>query len=60
MANYIGEKITTAPADVSKEMQSLLKLYQKKTIKTIEDIIDFHVHLKLSIHSKMAMVELVA
>ena len=46
LANYIGEKPTTAPADVAKEMQSLLKRYQKETTKTIEDIIDFNVHFE--------------
>lgn len=44
--NYIGEKPTTNPANVAKEVQRLLKSYNKNPDKNIEDIIDFHVQFE--------------
>ena len=44
LPNVIGtDTETVAPENVEKEIQNLLKMYDKKTDKTFEDIIDFHV-----------------
>ncbi|MCM1266441.1 MAG: Fic family protein [Bacteroidales bacterium] len=41
--NEVGGKVTTKPADVSKEMKNLLKTYhQHKTKRTLQEIIAFH------------------
>lgn len=44
--NYIGEKHTTKPENVTKEIQDLLKSYNKNPDKSIEDIVDFHVQFE--------------
>lgn len=40
--NFIGDKRTISPSKVFKEMDKLIKDYNKLKTKTIEDIIDFH------------------
>lgn len=40
--NTVGDKKTTPPSKVKKEMQSLLNSYNEKEKITFEDIIDFH------------------
>ncbi len=40
--NEVGGKPTTKPADVSKEMKSLLKMYNLQKSKTLQEIIAFH------------------
>lgn len=47
--NYIGDFVTTKPANVSKEINNLLNNYNKVENTTIDDIIDFH-HKFESIH----------
>ena len=46
MDNYIGEKSTAKPSEVAKEIQHLLKSYNKKATKQMEDIVDFHVQFE--------------
>lgn len=40
--NEVGGKPTTKPADVSKEMKNLLKMYNLQKSKTLQEIIAFH------------------
>jgi Fic family protein len=40
--NIVGNMETTEPENVSKEMQKLLKTYNKIKTKTLTDILDFH------------------
>lgn len=40
--NEVGGKPTTKPADVSKEMKNLLKIYNLQKSKTLQEIIAFH------------------
>lgn len=40
--NEVGGKETTLPENVSKEIKSLLAVYNNKAQKTVEDIISFH------------------
>lgn len=47
--NEVGGKETTKPSEVKREMKLLLKTYNEKKNKTIEDIIAFH-HKFESIH----------
>lgn len=42
LPNEVGSNCTTAPADVHSEIKSLLKEYNGKKRKSIEDIIDLH------------------
>ena len=41
-ANFIGNKKTTSPSNVSKEMKKLLDEYNSKSKITFDDIVDFH------------------
>ena len=43
MPNEVGGMATTMPEDVAAEMQALLAAYSAKKVKTLEDILDFHV-----------------
>lgn len=40
--NEVGGKPTTKPADVSREMKNLLKMYNQQKSKTLQEIIAFH------------------
>lgn len=42
LPNEVGEKETTPPAEVSREMQALFKEYNSIGRKTFEDVIDLH------------------
>ncbi len=42
LPNEVGEIQTTSPNKVSSEIKKLLNSYNKKTKKTLEDLIDFH------------------
>ena len=42
LKNYVGDIETSLPANVSKDMKSLLEWYNGLQNKTIEDIIEFH------------------
>ena len=44
--NEVGGKDTCAPEEVHHKLQKLLKLYNSIKIKTLEDIIDFHVQFE--------------
>lgn len=41
--NFVGNITTSLPKDVSNDMKELMKWYDSKKIKTIEDIIEYHV-----------------
>ena len=43
MPNEVGGMQTSLPEEVQKKMKELLMEYNKKDIKTLEDILDFHV-----------------
>ena len=43
MPNEVGGMATALPEDVAAEMQALLAAYSAKKVKTLEDILDFHV-----------------
>lgn len=58
LENFIDEQTTSKPENVSENIRELLTKYNKKTKKTIEDVIDFHVFLKKYTHFKMVMAEL--
>ncbi|MDO4510487.1 MAG: Fic family protein [Bacteroidales bacterium] len=42
LPNEVGGMETCAPEDVSRQMKALLKQYNKKRKKTLDDIVDFH------------------
>lgn len=46
MPNEVGGMATTMPEDVAAEMQTLLVAYSAKKVKTLEDILDFHVRFE--------------
>lgn len=46
MPNEVGGMATTLPEDVAAEMQALLAAYSAKKVKTLEDILDFHVRFE--------------
>lgn len=46
MPNEVGGMATTLPEDVTAEMQRLLAAYSAKKVKTLEDILDFHVRFE--------------
>lgn len=46
MPNEVGGMATALPEDVAAEMQTLLAAYSAKKAKTLEDILDFHVHFE--------------
>ena len=46
LPNEVGEKQTTPPEDVSGEMKKLLNSYNAIPNKTLDDILDFHVHFE--------------
>lgn len=46
MPNEVGGMATTMPEDVAAEMQALLVAYSAKKVKTLEDILDFHVRFE--------------
>lgn len=46
MPNEVGGMATALPEDVAVEMQALLAAYSAKKAKTLEDILDFHVHFE--------------
>lgn len=46
MPNEVGGMATTMPEDVAAEMQTLLAAYSAKKVKTLEDILDFHVRFE--------------
>ncbi|MDD4311173.1 MAG: Fic family protein [Eubacteriales bacterium] len=46
LPNEVGGKQTTAPEDVSREMKKLLNAYNAIPNKTLDDILDFHVHFE--------------
>lgn len=46
MPNEVGGMATALPEDVAAEMQALLAAYSAKKAKTLEDILDFHVHFE--------------
>ena len=47
---------TALPEEVAGKMKELLTEYNAREEKTFEDILDFHVRLKESIHFRMATV----
>lgn len=46
MPNEVGGMATTLPEDVAAEMRALLAAYSAKKVKTLEDILDFHVRFE--------------
>ena len=46
MPNEVGGMATTLPEDVDAEMRALLTAYNTKKLKTLEDILDFHVRFE--------------
>lgn len=46
MPNEVGGMATALPEDVAAEMQALLAAYSAKKVKTLEDILDFHVRFE--------------
>lgn len=46
MPNEVGGMATTMPEDVAAEMQALLTAYNTKKVKTLNDILDFHVRFE--------------
>ena len=46
MPNEVGGMATTMPEDVAAEMQALLTAYNTKKLKTLNDILDFHVRFE--------------
>lgn len=46
MPNEVGGMATTLPEDVTAEMRVLLKAYNTKKVKTLNDILDFHVRFE--------------
>lgn len=46
MPNEVGGMATTMPEDVAAEMQALLAAYSAKKVKTLNDILDFHVRFE--------------
>lgn len=46
MPNEVGGMATTMPEDVAAEMQALLAAYNTKKVKTLNDILDFHVRFE--------------
>lgn len=46
MPNEVGGMATALPEDVVAEMQALLAAYSAKKVKTLEDILDFHVRFE--------------
>lgn len=46
MPNEVGGMATTLPEDVAAEMRALLTAYNTKKLKTLNDILDFHVRFE--------------
>lgn len=46
LPNEVGGRATTAPENVMTEMQQLLRNYNDAAVKTLDDIIDFHVRFE--------------
>lgn len=46
MPNEVGGMATTLPEDVTAEMRALLTAYNTKKLKTLNDILDFHVRFE--------------
>lgn len=46
MPNEVGGMATALPEDVAAEMQTLLAVYNTKKVKTLNDILDFHVRFE--------------
>ena len=46
MPNEVGSMATALPENVAAEMQALLVAYSAKKVKTLEDILDFHVRFE--------------
>lgn len=46
MPNEVGGMATALPEDVAAEMQTLLTAYNTKKVKTLNDILDFHVRFE--------------
>ncbi len=46
MPNEVGGMATALPENVAAEMQALLAAYSAKKVKTLEDILDFHVRFE--------------
>ena len=46
MPNEVGGMATTMPEDVAAEMRALLTAYNTKKVKTLNDILDFHVRFE--------------
>ena len=46
MPNEVGGMATTLPEDVTAEMRALLTPYNTKKLKTLNDILDFHVRFE--------------
>lgn len=46
MPNEVGGMATTMPEDVAAEMRALLTAYNTKKLKTLNDILDFHVRFE--------------
>lgn len=46
MPNEVGGMATTLPEDVAAKMRALLTAYNTKKVKTLEDILDFHVRFE--------------
>lgn len=46
MPNEVGGMATTMPEDVTAEMRALLTAYNTKKVKTLNDILDFHVRFE--------------
>lgn len=46
MPNEVGGMATSLPEDVAAEMQALLAAYSAKKVKTLNDILDFHVRFE--------------
>ncbi|MBR2490686.1 MAG: Fic family protein [Ruminiclostridium sp.] len=46
MPNEVGGQETVLPEEVSEKMQELLRAYNRKKNKTLEDLVDFHVRFE--------------
>ena len=47
LANEVGGQETCPPKEVHRQIKSLLNEYHRNKHKTLEDILDFHVHFEL-------------
>ncbi len=44
--NEVGGMVTTAPQNVEREIRALFSSYEQKPVKTLDDVLDFHVRFE--------------